>query len=54
MDVDIDTSTTKAPILKEPEREETFNFSPLLNFPSIRAHISTQEIVDIVREGRER
>jgi hypothetical protein len=26
----------------------------LLDVPSIKAHITTQEIVDIVREGRER
>ena len=32
---------------------ETIAFSPL-DVPSIKADITTQEIVDIVREGRER
>ncbi len=49
MDVVIDTSA----LIPVPEVPEQIPTSPL-DVPSIRTDISTQEIVAIVREGRER
>ena len=46
MDIVIDTSA----LISVPEKLVT---SPL-DVPTVKANITTQEIVDIVREGRER
>lgn len=50
MDVVVDTSALPAVVVGEPATSKT---SPL-DVPSIKAKISTKELVEIVREGRDR
>ena len=64
MDVVIDTSALVATIVGEPEKEHkdgrTYSLVPEkmmsspLDVPSVKADISTQDLVDIIREGRDR
>ena len=64
MDIVIDTSAIIAVIVDEPERERIielpFALTPenivnsSLDVPTIKAHVSTKEIVDFIGERRER
>jgi hypothetical protein len=59
MDITIDTSALIAIIVGDPEREKIIELtsgntlSSPFDVPTIKATITTQEIVEIVRYGRE-